>query len=279
VKRALAIVAALIAIGGARAARAGGVIAIADGRVAQYREALDGAQEAIKGGAVIDPNAADAADQLKRADPSVILAIGQKALSLARASAPQTPTVFCMVLGAGATSSRTVTGVRLEVAPAAQLALLKQVDPAAHRVGVIYDPRASAAFMEEAIKAAGSHGVTLVSKPVGDAREVRAALGRVPAAAGARRVGGRGGAAARAADRHRRVDGRAAGARARARRSAGRLPAGDRRAAPGAVVLARLRRVAVGLAQARGGDGDLPRGAGAGTRLRDRHQRAYRLSL
>jgi putative tryptophan/tyrosine transport system substrate-binding protein len=152
------------------------VVAVSDARVSQYKEAMSAAREVIGSAPVIDPGAGDAADQIKRADPAVILAVGQKALQLARGAMPSTPIVYCMVLGSGATASRTVTGVRLEVAPTSQLEQLKQVNPSAKRVGVIYDPRASGAFMEEAVKAAGRFGLTLVSKPVNDAKEVRAAL-------------------------------------------------------------------------------------------------------
>ena len=163
----------------ARLAAAGGVVALGDGRVVQYREALEAARQVVPTAAVVDSNAGDAATQLRRADPGVILAVGQRALQVARAAAPGTPTVFCMVLGGAAAASRTVTGVKLEVAPATQLALMKQVDSHAKRVGVIYEPRASAAFLEDAVKAAGSLGLTLVARPVGDAREVRSALAEI----------------------------------------------------------------------------------------------------
>jgi putative tryptophan/tyrosine transport system substrate-binding protein len=158
---------------------AGGLVAIADVRIAQYKEALGAAREVLHDATIVDPSAGDAADQLKRADAAVILAVGQKALQLARQVSPNVPTVFCMVLGGAAAPGRTVTGVKLEVAPQAQLDLLKQVSPAVKRVGVIYEPRASGPMMEEAVKAAGRLGLTLVSKPVGDAKEVRAALAEI----------------------------------------------------------------------------------------------------
>jgi putative ABC transport system substrate-binding protein len=161
------------------AAQAGGIVAVADAKVQQYKEALTAAREVAHDVAVIEPGAGDAADQLKRADPAVVLAIGQKALQLAKASVPEKPIVFCMVLGSAAAASRSVTGVKLEVSPAQQLEQLKQVHPGVKRLGVIYDPRASGPYLEEALKAAGRLGLTLVSKPVGDAREVRSALGEI----------------------------------------------------------------------------------------------------
>ena len=171
---ALAALVALTALGDV--ARAGGVVAISDGRIAQYREALGAAKELLKDAPVLDSNAGDLADQLKRADPTVVLAIGQKALQMAKSATPNLPIVYCMVLGAGASASRTVTGVKLEVAAGGQLEQLRQVNPGAKRVGVIYEPRTSGAFMEDAVKAAGRLGLTLVSKPVSEAKEVRQAL-------------------------------------------------------------------------------------------------------
>jgi putative ABC transport system substrate-binding protein len=153
---------------------AGGVVALTDTRVAQYREALTAAQQVLgASGKVIDASAPDATDQLNRADPAVILAVGQKALETAKTRT--TPTVFCMVL-AGAMGSRTVTGVKLEVPAAAQLEELKLVHPKARRVGIIYEPKASGPMVEEAVKAAGRLGLTVVSRPVADAKAVRPAL-------------------------------------------------------------------------------------------------------
>jgi putative ABC transport system substrate-binding protein len=153
---------------------AGGILVIGSGKVTQYHEALAAARQVLRDGEVVDPDARDAANKVKRAAPSVILAVGQKALALARSAAPSTPTVFCMVLTAA--SSRTITGVKLEVAPAQQLSAIRQMDGHAKRVGVIYEPKASGAFLEEAFKAAGNLGLTLVARRVTDARGVRAAL-------------------------------------------------------------------------------------------------------
>jgi putative ABC transport system substrate-binding protein len=172
----------LFAGGGLARAAPTGILVVADSRIPQYREALASAKETLHNPNVVDPGAADAAEQVRRADPAVILAIGQKAVQLAKTSAPATPTVFCMVLGQAAAASRSVTGVRLEVLPSAQLQQLRLVHPGARRLGVIYDPRTSASFLEDATKAAGAQGFTLVSRPVNDPREVRPALNEIAGA-------------------------------------------------------------------------------------------------
>jgi putative ABC transport system substrate-binding protein len=159
--------------------RAGGVAVVGDARVAQYKDALSGVREVLRDAPLVDPSASDAVDQLKRLDPAVALVVGQKALQIVRAASPATPVVYCMVLGNAATPSRTASGVRLEVPPANQLEQLKQVHPAARRVGVIYQPQVSGPFLEEAMKVSGRLGITLVSRPVQDAKEVRTAIGEI----------------------------------------------------------------------------------------------------
>ena len=155
--------------------RAGGVVAITDGRVAQYKEALAAAQTIVSGAVVVDLAAGDPSARVKELQPTVILAVGQRALQAARAAAPETPVVHCMVLGAAAAGSRLVTGVRLEVAPAELLASLTSVLPSAKRIGVIYDPKTLGWYLDEAEKAARGLGLTLVPKAVADARDVRGA--------------------------------------------------------------------------------------------------------
>jgi putative ABC transport system substrate-binding protein len=154
---------------------AGGIVAITDGRVAQYREALAATQSVLPDAVVIDLAAGDPAPRIKELQPAVILAVGQHALQAARTLAPETPVVHCMVLGAAAAGSRVVTGVRLEVAPAELLASLKAVLPSAKRIGVIYDPRTLGWYHDEAEKAAHALGLSLVPKAVADARDVRGA--------------------------------------------------------------------------------------------------------
>src|SRR5262249_7684327 len=142
-------------------------------------DALRAAREVLRDLPVVDAAAGNAVEQLRKADPIVMLAVGQKALQLARQALPDRPTVYCIVLGPQAVATRTVTGVRLEVSPVFQLERIKQVHPSVKRVGTLYDPRTSGAFMEEAVRAAGRLGLTLVSKPVNEIKEVPAALSEI----------------------------------------------------------------------------------------------------
>lgn len=161
-------------LGSAHLAEAGGVAVLTDSRVAQYREAQAAAKELLRESPVLEASAPDIVQQIERVSPAVVLAIGQKALQTAQQAGATV--VFCMVLGPSATSSRTVTGLRLEVAPDAQLDSFKRVYPGAKRLGVIYDAKTWSGYLAEATRAAQSRGFTLVPKPVADGREVRTAL-------------------------------------------------------------------------------------------------------
>jgi putative tryptophan/tyrosine transport system substrate-binding protein len=65
-----------------------------------------------------------------------------------------------------------VAGVRFEVSAAAQLSRIREALPGAMRVGVLYDPDKSAAFVAAAERAAGKSGIRLVPAVVRDPREV-----------------------------------------------------------------------------------------------------------
>lgn len=152
------------------------VVIVTDSRVAQYREALSAAKAALPNPPVLELTSPDLAAQLQRAEPQVALAIGQRAIQVIQARQPQLPIVYCMVLGSAAPAVRTITGVRLEVQPEQQLALLRRVHPEAKRLGVLYDPRTFSGFVAEVSKAVGASGVTLISRPVSDGLAVRPAL-------------------------------------------------------------------------------------------------------
>jgi putative ABC transport system substrate-binding protein len=113
---------------------------------------------------------------VRKADASVIIAVGQKALALARDAAPTTPVVYCMVFERTVAASPYVSGVPLEIAARDQLSRIKDIAPHAKRVGIFYDSRTDAAFVAEATSAASAVGLTLATRPVSDVKEVRTAV-------------------------------------------------------------------------------------------------------
>jgi putative tryptophan/tyrosine transport system substrate-binding protein len=179
-RRRYASIAALIAAAlVADRAAAAGIVALTDSSVAQYREALTAARDVDNRIEVVDAAGEDAAGALKRAAPGVVIAIGQKALDLAASTLPSTPVVFCMVLGATGDAARKITGIRMEVHPGKQLEYFLKINPAAKRLGIIYDPRSSQAYVDAALKSARSLGVTIVAEPVKDPKEIKATLTKI----------------------------------------------------------------------------------------------------
>jgi ABC-type uncharacterized transport system substrate-binding protein len=163
----------------AHAAASPGVV-VGEGSAPALRDAAAAALEVLHDALLVDagdPAAVTAA--LQRPDVAVVLAVGARALKAAQAAASQLPTVSCLVPTAEARPSRTLTGVPLEVPAYAEFAQFKLVDEKATRIGVIFDPRVSGAYVDEAEAAAQALDLTLVRRPVDGPRGVRAALAAI----------------------------------------------------------------------------------------------------
>lgn len=150
------------------------VVILASERETESKDAVDGARQTGPDFALTDVDAGDASVQLRKAE--VVLVVGARALTMARAVVPDKPIVYSMVPAGEAVPSRAVTGVTLEVPAFPQFAVWKQIRFDGQRVGIIYDPKVSAASLADASKAAGALGLTLLPRPASDAAQVRAAL-------------------------------------------------------------------------------------------------------
>jgi putative ABC transport system substrate-binding protein len=150
------------------------IVIVSDQGVPQFKEAFEAAQKVSPEASFAQEDSPDAPNQMKHAD--VVVTIGQKALELARTTVPEKPIVYAMVLASQVQPSKSVTGVALEVPPFAQFAQWKQMKFDATRVGVIYSAKESSAYVQEAAKAAGALNLTLVTRQVADAKEVKTAL-------------------------------------------------------------------------------------------------------
>ncbi len=153
-------------------AAAGPPVILVEAKVAPYREAAASVKRQLVDAIELEPTAPDV--QSAVASAPVVVAVGNKALGVARQTAGNVPVVFCMVLGVTqAMLSPTVTGVPLESDPRATFAHLRAVAPKAVRLGVIFNPQASEILIAEAQKAAGTLGLTLKLKPVSGPLEIK----------------------------------------------------------------------------------------------------------
>jgi putative ABC transport system substrate-binding protein len=103
----------------------------------------------------------------------MILAIGMNALLQVK-KIKNIPVVYIMVLNPHAILSgkQNMTGIRMNVSPARQTALLLKVLPDVKSIGLLYDPSQTAYLVKEVRDAAAKAGVELIAEEVRRSREV-----------------------------------------------------------------------------------------------------------
>jgi putative ABC transport system substrate-binding protein len=142
------------------------------GSEAEHKETIDAARQTAPSFSFADLESADAAEQLRHAD--VVLAVGTRALTMARTVAPEKPIVYAMVPAADAQPGKGVTGIALEVPAYAELAQWKQLRWDGQRIAFVYD-KAVPALAADANRAATALGLSLTARAV-DAAHVAAAV-------------------------------------------------------------------------------------------------------
>jgi ABC-type uncharacterized transport system substrate-binding protein len=151
----------------------GDVVLVGSERGAEHRETIVAARQTAPGFSFADEDSPDAAEQLRHAE--VILAVGARALTLARAVAPDKPTVYAMVPAAEVQPGRNVTGVALEVPAYAEFAQWKQLRFDGQRVGVVLE-KPSAAQLADVSRAGAALGLSVTARRVYSAEGVAAAV-------------------------------------------------------------------------------------------------------
>lgn len=114
---------------------------------------------------------------VREEQPRMVLAIGEQAFKEAR-KLHRTPVVYSHTLNVNEESlPDNVVGVSMHVAPANYMKLFKKLQ--LPRIGVLFDPKNSGAYLQRAKEAATASGIELVSLKVTSPREVPAALSRM----------------------------------------------------------------------------------------------------
>lgn len=111
--------------------------------------------------------------KIKRLHPDMVLAIGMDALSIVR-SIRDRPIVYVMVPPplSHAPKESNISGVSMYISPSKYLASMTRLFPAARKIGLVYDPKSSEAYVREALKAAAARGMDLVAKKADTAAAV-----------------------------------------------------------------------------------------------------------
>ena len=118
----------------------------------------------------------EAAKESLQRSSTVVLAVGTTAFRRARELAPN-PVVYAMVMPSEtAVPRKYVSGVSMDVAPSLFLSHIADMLPQARRVGVLFDPRYTERYVNDAKKVAAGMGITLVIREVSDASDVTDAL-------------------------------------------------------------------------------------------------------
>jgi len=122
----------------------------------------------------------DGAKTVLQNSPDAVVAIGTTVFKKVRAI-EGLPVVYAMVMPSEAALSLrpSISGVSMDISPETYIATMKELFPKAKKIGLLYDPRHTAAFVAEAAKAARAAGLELVDKQVRDPRELAGLLDKM----------------------------------------------------------------------------------------------------
>ncbi|MEA5112737.1 MAG: ABC transporter substrate-binding protein [Geobacteraceae bacterium] len=157
------------------------VLVIQSLRISPYNEALAGFRAALEAKArgaryaVLRVNEADQA--IRERKPDLILAIGTEALRKGK-KYQHIPLIHLMVLNPHSIlhNERNVTGVSMAISPEKQLQAIRKVLPDARRIGVIFDPDKSGAYVKKAMSSARALRMEIRPREVTSPREVADSL-------------------------------------------------------------------------------------------------------
>jgi len=160
---------------------AGDLLVVQSLQIKPYNEALRGFSSVCAGKTVklvsSELKEADVVSKVRKVNPDLILAIGMDALAKVR-GIRDVPIVYLMVLNPQSTvqDNNNITGVSMNIQPEKQLATLRQVLPHARKIGMLFDPDKSGAFVRKAQNAAATMGIELQAKRVQSSKDAAAAL-------------------------------------------------------------------------------------------------------
>ncbi len=157
------------------------VIVVKSAELRPYQDALRGFRDACKCDAqelTLEENEGSGA--VLQESPDAVFAIGTTAFKKVRAL-EGLPVVYAMVMPSEAALSLrpNMSGVSMDISPETYISTMKELFPKAKKIGLLYDPRHTAAFVAEAAAAARAAGLELVDKQVRDPREIPGLLDKM----------------------------------------------------------------------------------------------------
>jgi putative ABC transport system substrate-binding protein len=161
------LIALLLLCGLAAYCEAGEIVAIKSAEIKPYNDALEGFKTScdhdVRELVMSEAESSDILRKVHENGTVAVLAIGMDALNLAR-SVRDVPVIYAMVPHSQALSpgQKPLSGVSMYIPPDRYIGSMLDVFHGAQRIGVIYDPKNSEAYMKEAMQSTEGRGVELV---------------------------------------------------------------------------------------------------------------------
>jgi putative ABC transport system substrate-binding protein len=153
------------------------VVSVQSISISPYEKAIDGfagvCPADIDRLLISDKHSEPLADRVRHMEPELILAVGLDALKAVE-DIRGTPIVFVMLLspGSGPAPRGNVTGVNMTPSVDIQLRIIRDLLPDISKIGVVFNPEQTGAFVDRASAAAGLLEMDILGAPVAEAREV-----------------------------------------------------------------------------------------------------------
>lgn len=157
---------------------AGDIVILKSSDQSFYTQAVEGFRTSAPHGASPKEIVVDSAEgeprelgrRIRASNPDLVFAVGLKAALLAKVEIPDSPVVFCLVLNpeAHGLPAGNMVGISTRLSPEAQLASIKNLVPAARRIGLLFGDSHVDSFVTDAQKQAARMGLELtVAKVAG----------------------------------------------------------------------------------------------------------------
>lgn len=165
------------------------VLAVLSIPIAPYEQAIKGFEQVygseIKRLFISESKEKDVQKTIREIRPDMVLAVGRDALLIA-GQIKTIPVVYCMVLNPRSILSgeKNISGVSMNLPPEKQLSELLKVLPAAHNIGLLYDPDQTGNFVQGVRDAAAKMDVNLMATAVHRSRDVPLLLNTMKGKAG-----------------------------------------------------------------------------------------------
>ena len=154
------------------------VLIVRSMEIKPYDDALQGFKDicpcSMRELSVSELNGLNRVNRIREFKPDMVLALGKEALSLVKES-KNIPIVYLMVLDPEPvlfSGEKNITGISMHISPEKQLATFQKILPNIKKIGLLFDPAKSGAFVKRARRAAAEIGLELITEEIYNPRQV-----------------------------------------------------------------------------------------------------------